>query len=85
MMDSDSNLGNWATEQGGVTAPDSSKLGDSLMMSQWPNPDGILAWVLYSLAYTFLLSDDRDSVREILEILRGLDNNLAALLSSKVD
>jgi len=85
MTDSDSNPGNWATEQSGAAAPGPRKLWDSLMMSQWPNPDGIMAWVLYSLGYAFLVSNDRDSVLEILEILRPLDNNLAALLSSKVD
>jgi hypothetical protein len=85
MTDSDSNPGNWATEQSGAAAPGSRNFWVSLMMSQWPNPDGILAWVLYSLGYAFLVSDDRDSVLEILEILRPLDNNLAALLSSKVD
>ena len=85
MTDSDSNPGNWATKQSSAAAPDSRNPWDSLMMSQWPNPDGILAWVLYSLGYAFLVSDDRDSVLEILEILRPLDNNLAALLSSKFD
>jgi selenophosphate synthetase-related protein len=85
MTDLDSNPGKWAIEQSGAAASDSSNLGDSLMMSQWPNPDGILAWILYSLGCAFLVSDDKDSVREILKILRDVDNNLAALLSSKVD
>jgi hypothetical protein len=85
MMDSDANPESGATEQSGAAAPDSRNFWNSLMISQWPNPDGIMAWVLYSLGYAFLVSDDLDSVLEIVKILHPIDNNLAALLSSKVD
>jgi len=53
-------------------------------MSQYSTSDGIMSWILYSLASTFLVSGDKDSVLRILEILRAIDNNLAELLNSKL-
>jgi len=67
-----------------VIARGPDKAGDFLI-SQWRNSDGITAWILYQVGYNFLVSDDIDSVLEIIDILRPIDSNLAALLASKVD
>jgi len=54
------------------------------VLGKWSNCDGIMAWFLYQLGYKFLLRGDLEAMEEILDILRGLDHNLAALLSSRV-
>ncbi len=56
----------------------------SLVLKNWPNGDGIMAWFLYQMGYEFLVSGNLDAVGEVVEILRPLDHNLAALLSSRV-
>ena len=83
--DSDSNSGNRVTERGGADRRGSQDSWDSLLLSHWPHSDGIMAWVLYLLGYAFMVSQDQDSVTEILKILRPIDENLAELLSSKLD
>ncbi len=83
-MDKDANQKSFSPELPGAGAPKSFNLGDALMMSQWPNPDGIVAWVLYSLGSAFLATADTDAVLEILAILRSIDANLAGLLSVKL-
>ncbi len=83
--DSDSNSGNRVTEPGGADRRGPHDSWDALLLSHWPNSDGIMAWVLYLLGYAFMVSQDQDSVTEILRILRPIDENLAGLLSSKLD
>lgn len=84
-MDTNDHQEQFSLELLGAAASNSLNLRDVLMMSQWPNPDGILAWVLYSLGSAFLAAEDPDAVLEILAILKPIDDNLAGLLSFKLD
>jgi hypothetical protein len=84
-MDMDDHQEQFSLELLGAKAFDSLHLRDVLMMSLWPNPDGILAWVLYSLGSAFLAAEDPDAVLEILAILKPIDDNLAGLLSFRLD
>jgi hypothetical protein len=46
--------------------------------------EGVQAWLLYNLGYYLLLSGNRKSFINVLNILEKLDKNLSALLSSKL-
>ena len=45
---------------------------------------GVQAWLLYNVGYSLLLSGNRKSSIEVLNILEKLDKNLSALLSYKL-
>ena len=84
LTDTDSGPGSCAPERGQAPLNGVHNSCKSLRLGKWSNCDGIMAWFLYHLGYKFLVSGDLDAVGEILEILRPLDHNLAALLSSRV-
>jgi hypothetical protein len=46
---------------------------------------GVQALLLYNVGYSLLLSGNRKSSHHILKILKKLDKNLSALLSSKLN
>jgi hypothetical protein len=84
LPDKDSGPESLAPEPGQATLNVVHNSWQSLVLGKWSNCDGIMAWFLYQLGYKFLMRGDLEAMEEILEILRGLDHNLAALLSSRV-
>lgn len=46
---------------------------------------GVQALLLYNVGYSLLLCGNRDSSLQVLKILKNLDKNLSALLSSKLN
>ena len=74
----------WVPEPGQAPLNGVHNSWKSLVLGKCYNCDGIMAWFLYQLGYGFLVRGDLDAVGEILEILRPLDHNLAALLSSRL-
>ena len=46
---------------------------------------GVQACFLYNIGYRFLISGDRTSSLQVLKMLKNLDKNLSALLSSKLN